>query len=114
MMANSDNCPVSEDLISRLYRAPKHSIDELVSGLSTGDRGRLATFCYARAHFREIGFAVAATCDLETLAMAGGIVGTFLFEMSREFRAEEKPSSYARQAKISLAPVGRTALHEGA
>ncbi len=103
MNGNSEDCPVPDEFIGRLYRAPKHSISELVSELSDFDRGSLAAFCYGRAHLREIGFAIAATCDLHTLVSIGGRVGSFLFDLSREPPDEDKVPSHYRQAKISLA-----------
>jgi hypothetical protein len=52
--------------------------------------------------------AIAATCDLETLMAAGGRAGNFLFEQSRELPNEEKPRSWSKQAKVSLAPINST------
>jgi hypothetical protein len=102
-LADDDGAPVPDELIGRLYRSPRHGINELVSGLSTSRRGSLAAFCYSRAHLHDIGLAIAATCDLETLVTAGGRAGNFLFEQSRELPNEEKPRSYSKQAKVSLA-----------
>src|SRR5438270_2724258 len=107
MGRDNETSPVSDDLIGRLYRAPKRAINDLVSELSSADRGNLATFCYGRAHLRDIGLAIAATCDLETLVVAGGRAGNFLFEQSRELPNVEKPRSGTRQAKVSLAPLSR-------
>lgn len=109
MLIDSDDCPVSADLIGRLYRSSHHDINDLVSGLSPARRASLATFCYGRAHLREIGLAIAATCELEPLVEAAGRAGIFLFEQSRELPVEEKPRSFSRQAKVSLARVGSNA-----
>ena len=79
-VADDDGSPVPDELIGRLYRSPRHGINELVSGLSTSRRGSLAAFCYSRAHLHDIGLAIAATCDLETLVTAGGRAGNFLFD----------------------------------
>jgi hypothetical protein len=106
MIIDDDDCPVPAELIGRLYRSSHHDINDLISGLSPVRRASLATFCYGRAHLREIGLAIAATCELEPLVEAGGRAGTFLFEQSRELPIEEKPRSFSRQAKVSLAPVG--------
>jgi hypothetical protein len=107
-VADDDGCPVPDELIGRLYRSPQHGINELVSGLSMSRRGSLAAFCYGRAHLRDIGLAIAATCDLETLVVAGGRAGTFLFEQSRELPNDEKPRFSSKQAKVSLAPIKST------
>jgi hypothetical protein len=107
-LADDDGSPVPDELIGRLYRSPRHGINELVSGLSTSRRGSLAAFCYSRAHLHDIGLAIAATCDLETLVAAGGRAGNFLFEQSRELPNEEKPRSFSKQAKVSLATINST------
>jgi hypothetical protein len=108
IITDDDGCPVPDELIGRLYRSPQHGINELVAGLSTSHRGSLAAFCYGRAHLRDIGLAIAATCDLETLVVAGGRAGNFLFEQSRELPNEEKPRSSSKQAKVSLARINST------
>src|SRR5258708_1608968 len=107
-LAGDDGPPVPDELIGRLYRSPRHGINELVSGLSTSRRGSLAAFCYSRAHLHDIGLAIAATCDLETLVAAGGRAGNFLFEQSRELPNEEKPRSFSNQAKVILATINST------
>ena len=108
MIADSENCPVPEELIGRLYASPIHHVDDLVSRLPPGSRGSLATFCYGRAHLRDIGLAIAATCDLETLLNAGGRAGSSLFQASRERPNEVKvPFSWSRRSRITLA-TGRT------
>jgi hypothetical protein len=100
-----DDCPVPAELIGQLYRSSPHGIADLIAGLSMRRRANLATFCYGRAHLREIGLAIAATCDLEPLVDAGGRAGNFLFEQSREIRIEEKPRSWSKQSNISLGPI---------
>jgi hypothetical protein len=109
MLTDEDVCPVPDELIGRLYRSSQQDINELVSGLSNSSRGSLAAFCYGRAHLRDIGLAIAATCDLETLVVAGGRVGNFLFDQSRELPNVEKPRSGSKQAKVTLAPVNFSA-----
>jgi len=105
MIIDRDACPVPAELIGRLYHCPQHGVSELVSGLSNARRGSLAAFCYGRAHLRDIGLAIAATCDLETLVEAGGRAGMFLFEQSRELPQGDKPRTGSKQAKVSLAPL---------
>ncbi len=73
-LAGDDGPPVPDELIGRLYRSPRHGINELVSGLSTSRRGSLAAFCYSRAHLPN----------------------------------EEKPRSFSKQAKVSLATINST------
>ena len=104
MVTESEGCPVPVELLGRLYGSSIQEIDSIISQLPPGPRGSLATFCYSRAHLRDIGLAIAATCDLETLIDAGGRAGTNLFEVSRERPAEPKhPYSWMRRSQISLA-----------
>src|SRR5258705_1361422 len=107
-LADDDGSPVPDELIGRLYRSPRHGINELVSGLSTSRRGSLAAFCYSRAHLHDIGLAIAATCDLETLVAAVGRAGNFLFEQSRELPNAEKPQSFSKQPKVRLETINFT------
>ena len=92
MVTEGEGCPVPEELIGRLYVSSIQEIDSIVSQLPPGPRGSLAAFCYSRAHLRDIGLAIAATCDLETLVDAGGRAGTNLFES----RASGRPSRSSR------------------
>lgn len=104
MVTEGESCPVPEELLGRLYLSSIQEVDRIVSQLPPGPRGSLATFCYGRAHLRDIGLAIAATCDLETLVDAGGRAGTNLFEVSRERPSEPKqPYSWMRRYHISLA-----------
>jgi len=108
MITDDDGCPVPDELIGQLYRSSQHDINALVAGLSSHRRGSLAAFCYGRAHLRDIGLAIAATCDLETLVTAGGRAGNFIFEQSRELPNVEKARSGSKQAKVTLARVNMT------
>jgi hypothetical protein len=96
---------VLSETIGRLYGATGHDIAGVVSAFPAEQRARLALFCYNRAHMREIGLAVAATCDLPTLVEAGANVGHVLFALSRERpQAEAKPTPGRHQ--ITLAKFG--------
>jgi hypothetical protein len=94
-----------EETVGRLYRSKGHDVAELVSPFGADQRARLALFCYNRAHMREIGLAVAATCDLSALVEAGAAVGEAVFALSRERPPPEaKPLVGRRQ--ITLAKLG--------
>ena len=99
-----DYCPVPEEVIGLLYSSSHSRVYELISGLSAFHRASLATFCYGRAHLREVGLAIAATCEFEELVAAGGRAGDFLFEQSRDLPNEEKPA-FSRKIKVSLARI---------
>ena len=73
-----------EEVIGKLYGSSGQDIAEVVSPFPAEQRARLALFCYSRAHMREIGLAVAATCDLHPLVETGAAAGRALFELSRE------------------------------
>jgi hypothetical protein len=106
MNSEGDGCPVAEELIGKLYTSDKHGIVDIVSGLSPSRRGQLALFCYGRAHLREVGLAVAATCDFESLVVVGGRAGQVLFDLSRERPSvAERIFPGSRRAKITLAKM---------
>jgi hypothetical protein len=63
---------VSEQILSRLYRADEDGISDIISPLSRSQRAELAVFCYARSHLRAVGLAIADTCDLAELVEASG------------------------------------------
>jgi hypothetical protein len=100
--AQDDGCPVPEELIGRLYRA-NEGLDGLLAPLSKRQRGQLAFFCYARGHLRQIGFAVAATCDLPTLVDIAGHAGEVLHAQSRGSPAIEQRPVPVGKRKVSLA-----------
>jgi hypothetical protein len=102
MAHDSDDCPITEEFVGRLVECRKHGIDTLVSDLSQTQRGRLAVFCYRRAHLHDVGLAIAATCELEALIDASGKAGHFLFAQSRE-RPEPMGQLVPRRAKVTLA-----------
>ncbi len=79
-----DAAPVTDVLLSRLYRAGPDEIASVVSPLSNEARAGLAGFCYGRAHLREIGREIATLCDDADLRRyAGGALGACLVEAKR-------------------------------
>lgn len=101
-LQNEDHGPVFEDIIGRLYRSSGQGIAEVVADFPEERRARLALFCYGRAHMRDIGLAIAATCDLGALDEAGAAAGRALFMLSRERPAPLGKPVGARQ-RITLA-----------
>jgi hypothetical protein len=104
-MISDDACPVSEKFIGRLYDSVGRGLDDLVSGLPSSRRGELAFFCYRRAHLRDIGVAIAATCELTSLIDAGGRAGNFLFDLSREAPKAAAMRRGSRHASITLPTI---------
>ena len=72
-----DDCPVPEEVIGLLYRSSHNRIYELISGLSAPHRASLATFCYGRAHLREVGLTIAATCEFDVIGRAYVNAGSY-------------------------------------
>ena len=92
-------------VVGQLYRSHGHQVAELVSNLAADQRAMLALFCYGRAHMREIGLSIAATCDSPILIETGGpAVGQALFDLSRK-RSEPEAKPRFGRPKITLATV---------
>ena len=107
--------PVQRDLdllVGHLYESPLPDIHSLLSEFSPLECGELAIFCYGRAHLRDIGLAIAATCDLDSLVAPGGkAAGISLFELSREVpQVVEQLFPGNRRAKITLARCTQAAF----
>jgi len=108
-------CPVSEELLGRLYRAGPSGADETTSSLSPQQRASLAAFCYARAHLHEIGLAIAAICDQHSLIEAAGKAGSALYAQSRNrVPAQATPAVKKRAITLAtLAPLRAWTVIEG-
>jgi hypothetical protein len=104
-MITDEPCPVADQLLGRLYDSSERNVDDLVSGLPPNRLGELAVFCYRRGHLRDIGVAIAATCDLSALVDAGGKAGNFLFDLSREVPKIAAARRTSRQARITLPTI---------
>lgn len=94
--------PTFEDMIGKLYRSNGQGIAELVSVFPEERRARLALFCYGRAHMRDIGLAVAATCEVDSLFEVGATAGKALYALSRE-RVAPVGKPLTGRHKITLA-----------
>jgi hypothetical protein len=79
-----DPCPVDEELLAALYKAKRPATAEIVATVGPALRAPLALFCYRRSHLHELGVIIAAGCDRDDLAIAGGALGEALFARSRE------------------------------
>ena len=103
LRAKTDNhSHAFEDVIGQLHRTKGHGIDAIVAGFPAEQRARLALFCFSRAHMREIGVAIAATCELDVLSEIGAAAGAALYSISRERPVIDKAPSHGRP-KITLA-----------
>ena len=96
-----DPCPVPDEFLGKLYRGHAHNLSETLATLPVNQRVHLAVFCYGRAHLRELGLAVAATCEYEPLVRIAGRVGEVLFDLSRDRPASTRPTPGRRNITLS-------------
>jgi hypothetical protein len=102
--ALDDDALVPEELIGRLLHASESAIIDLSQEFEPTDRANLAMFCYRKAHLRQIGLSIAATCELSTLVQAWGTgLGRALFTQSRDRTAAPDNAASHRRPKITLA-----------
>jgi hypothetical protein len=102
--SDGDPCPVTDDKLGELYRASKDGLSQLIATVSPDVRAALASYCYRRGHLKEIGLAIASTCDEHDLVTWGGTAGAALFARSREAApAAPLASHYVARQKITLA-----------
>jgi hypothetical protein len=100
-----DGPAVSDELIGRLYASRQHELTHMVSDLPPDQRANLALFCYRRAHLREIGVAIAATCDQWSLVNVAGRAGDVLYAHSRTQPEVIEPVLPYGRRKITLASL---------
>jgi hypothetical protein len=86
-------CPISEQLLFKLYDAAKRGQPVPVDSVPPERRPAVALFCYRRSHLEGAALAVAATCDEEDLADVGGPLGRTLFVKSRNVPSPTKKHS---------------------
>jgi hypothetical protein len=109
-----DGCPVSPEMLGRIYRAEAATLPSLVAGIPDRIRARLAVFLYGRMHTRELGIRVAATCEAALLMQIAGALGEAIYAQSRSGYARLTYGEDRRPLRdaISLAGLRRTSdLH---
>jgi hypothetical protein len=98
---NEEPCPVADSVLGQLYRASPHGLAELIDTVSPEVRAALAVYCYRRAHLASIGLAIAASCEENDLAWAGGNLGSDLYVKART--ADTAPETgHSQRRKVSL------------
>ena len=78
---------------------PKDAVD-VASKLSGMQRAKIAQFCYARAHMRQMGLHIAATCELPDLQRVFGAGAATIIKQARDVEAtmsELNKSQYAKK-----------------
>ena len=104
-------CPVPLDKLGSLYRSDPEDLMSQIRDMPEDRRITLAVFCYQRAHLRDLGLSIAATCSDGKLVEAAGVVGQAL---SIQCRAsvrrfgQDAPARPTGKPKISLGGNSRT------
>ncbi|MCJ2034625.1 hypothetical protein [Methylobacterium sp. J-068] len=101
----AEGCPVSLDLLGRVYRADAEKLLILIADIPEKVRARLAAYLYGRSHTHELGLKVGATCTMAALSGVEGPLGAAIYAQSRQTYARpthgETRPTFAR--KVSLA-----------
>ena len=101
-LLEDEPCPVPDEMLSEIYGASEHGLNELIATVSPTARALLAMFCYRRAHFASIGLAIAATCEKDDLTSLGGNAGAALFYRSREAPQSSLTPNAQGRKKVTL------------
>jgi len=103
--AEAESCPVSLEMLGRIYRADADELAILISGIPERTRARFAVYLYGRSHTHELGLKVGAACTKVALRQAEGPLGDAIYDQSRRCYARpthgETRPAFAR--KVSLA-----------
>ncbi len=109
---SEDNLPISDGLFARILRSSPQEAQALAADLPARTRARLALFCHARAHLRQVGQAIASACDQGSLTLEGGLSGASLYAQVRDGTGEARSSASSASASraISLAKPSQISL----
>jgi hypothetical protein len=106
LAVREETCPVTDQVLGEMYRASAEGLSKLVETVSPAARAMLAIYCYRRAHLASIGLVIAATCDKEDLASAGGNAGVMLYDRSRESSPSSFPDNRSHERRKITMPSG--------
>jgi hypothetical protein len=109
-----DGCPVSPEMLGRIYRAEAATLPSLVAAIPERTRARLAVFLFGRMHTRELGVRVAATCEAALLMQIAGALGEAIYSQSRLGYAQNTYGEDRRPLRGAISLAGSrkaTALH---
>ncbi len=84
MLPQEEACPVDDSLLGDLYRSSPEGLHALVETIPANVRAMLALYCYRRTHLSDLAIAVASTCERQELVLAGGELGSVVFDQSRK------------------------------
>lgn len=101
----AEGCPVSLDMLGRIYRADADKLLILVAAIPERIRARLAAYLYGRSHTHELGLKVGAACTRAALTQAEGPLGEAIYAQSRQSyaRPTHGETRLAFVKKVSLA-----------
>ena len=103
-------CPVPLERLGQLYRSDPTELMEQIGDMEEGKRVQLAVYCYGRAHLREVGLSIAATCSEGKLVEVAGMIGQALSIQCRGVRRSfglDAPRPTEKVVKVSLAGRAR-------
>ena len=78
-VAVKDFCPVSPNLLGRMFRSSPEGLAVLVRTVPNQTRAALAVYCSRRPDLAGLGLAIAATCNESELYAQAGEAGRRLF-----------------------------------
>lgn len=78
-VAVKEFCPVSPNLLGRMFRSSPEGLAVLVKTVPSQTRAALAVYCSRRADLAGLGFAIAATCNESELYSQAREAGRRLF-----------------------------------
>lgn len=81
-------CPVSQSVLSDLYRTHPQGLREMVKTIPPFTRALLAVYCRGQAHLHSLSLTIASTCEKDDLINAGGDQGAALYEQARRPRRD--------------------------
>ncbi len=106
-MLNEEPCPVPVQLFGQLHKSSPPDAAEIAKTLPEAQRAQLVVFCYHRQHLRSLAFAIASTCERQSLIKAAGSAGEVIFKQSRDphqaLSSAALPRSSGQASKITLA-----------
>ena len=97
-------CPVSDNLLGRLYKASPEGLAVLVETVAPATRAALAYYCSRRAHLEHIGLVIAASCREEDLYDHAGRAGLDLFaKATAQVPQAQTGTQPSKRGKVTLA-----------
>jgi hypothetical protein len=110
---NEETCPVPDHFLAKLYRSTAAEARDLCLPLPEPVRARLALFCSARVHLRDLARTIAATCAQSILVREGRESGRVLWEEAMRHPPDPAEFRFLRKG-VTLAGTSPAALQPAA